>query len=250
METFNSWNGQVVKGRDLKALNLKMIKITREYEREYKVGKNTDKYKLKYTRCSKGGIYFCPYDLLYKKTRCGNGFYYVDVDDDEEIFIETGQCKARTIILSEKILFKELDIDTCKKIIMNNEIVEMKNLNPVCANDVELCKYLINKNVKNYADLPVKMKSNLEICKYALDIDYTVYIFMERFLSDNLELSKLLLSNPKLKKSYIPIYPKFFDDFEFCKLALIHSCSTLTFRHIPEKFRLNEELCEIDERSY
>jgi catechol-2,3-dioxygenase len=68
METFNSWNGRLVKGRDLKSLGLTWVKVTNEkmnhYDYQYRIGENEDMYELTINDCSRGGLYFCPFNNI------------------------------------------------------------------------------------------------------------------------------------------------------------------------------------------
>jgi hypothetical protein len=132
MAEFISLNGQIVKGFEIKAIlkqkypNSNFVKVTKDTLLhkgfQYKIGENIDKYALRASFCACGGLYFTTFENMPQFMHYGNGYHVVDIDDNEDVFVEHGKFKAARIVLGEKILFTEASDDVIKRLLAINGV--------------------------------------------------------------------------------------------------------------------------------
>jgi hypothetical protein len=154
MEQFISWNYKIIKGRELKKLGLYFVKITPKNMWQYnlflKVGENISKCKLSKIPGGLGLINFYPINTFVNFFKYGgDGYHEVTFADDEEIFIDDNQCKARKVILSEKIKFHDMDYNLCKFVVSQDGSC-LFYLNNNMKNDPEICKIAITNTTDAY----------------------------------------------------------------------------------------------------
>ena len=96
--------GTIIKGSALRGKQL--IKILsnslRQYNFQYKIGKNTDILPFNPRgMCLAGGLYFTTIDNIFEFLLFGNKIAYVEVDDDEDIYVVKNEFKARTLTITK-----------------------------------------------------------------------------------------------------------------------------------------------------
>ena len=121
--------GKVVSGKELnKHCNSSNSRIFKKILREdmtsnygnfqYKIGENTDHYKLTMNKCSKGGLYFTTIDNVVEFMEYGSIIVDVKIPDTTKVFIENGKLKAQTLIIENPIDWNTDDkicLETVKK---------------------------------------------------------------------------------------------------------------------------------------
>jgi hypothetical protein len=170
METFNSWKGTLVKGRDLKSLGLTWVKVTnkemKHHGYQYSIGENEDIHELKMNNCSQGGLYFCPLDVITKWMNLGNGYHEISFADDEDVWIEERKCKAKRIVLGEKVLFIDMSFEICK-IAAAYDGNSIRFMNEERTNDQRICKIAATQNGWSIKFMSDERRNDPEICKIA-----------------------------------------------------------------------------------
>jgi hypothetical protein len=183
METFNSWKGTLVKGRDLKSLGLTWVKVTnkemKHHSYQYIIGKNEDNHKLTRNDCSQGGLYFCPLDLIGKWMSYGDGYHEVSFADNEDVWIEENKCKAKRIVLGEKILFIDMSFEICK-IAAAQDGESIQYMSEERKNDLEICKIAAAQDWYSIRYMSKEHKNDPEICKLAAAKDKRSIHYMSK----------------------------------------------------------------------
>jgi hypothetical protein len=243
MDIFKSWRNKIVKGSRLKSLGLRFVKITNAmmFHNGFalKIGKNTDTHPLSTTFCSPGGIYFCPIDVFGLYFEFGDGFHYVDFADDEDIFIEDNKCKARTIILSEKINYNFITNELFKIAIKSNKFA-IKYIDPNIKDYYEFCKISVAHAGISIQYMSPSIKNNYEICKAAASQNGKSIYYMDINMKFNPEICKIAAAQNGFSIKYMS--PVFTNDPEICKIAAAQSGMTLYY--MSPSIKNNYEICK------
>jgi hypothetical protein len=170
MEEFNYWKGKIVKCRDLKSLGLTWVKVTNEkmmhHDYQYKIGENEDVRDLTMNNCSRGGLYFCPLDKIINWVNFGNGYHEVTFADDERVWVEENKCKAKRIVLGEKVLFIDMPIEICKLAAAQNGC-SIRFMSEERKNDPEICKIAAAENGCSIRFMSEERRNDPKICRIA-----------------------------------------------------------------------------------
>jgi hypothetical protein len=189
MKQFNDLKGKLVKGRDLpKTIFVKVTNSEMDHhDFPLVVGENVDKHELMQKDCSEGGIYFCPFEELHRFTMYGDGFHIVQINPNEDVWVEEEKCKARTIVLSEKVLFAEMDLAMCMLLaaqnghFINHMSAAMKN-NPV------VCEIAVRQNEYSIRHMSEEMRSNKRICEIAVRKNWYTIEFMNKTMRNDADI--------------------------------------------------------------
>jgi hypothetical protein len=248
MEKFNSWKGHLVKGRVLKSLGLTWVKVTNEKmmhnEYQYKIGENEDVHDLLMNDCSRGGLYFCPLDVIGKWMSLGNGYHEVTFSDVERVWVEENKCKAKRIVLGEKVLFINMPIEICKIAAAENGCY-IEYMSDERRNDPEICKIAAQSNGNSIQYMNEERKNNPEICKIAAQSSGDSIRFMSNEHKNDPEICKLAARSSGDSIRFMSNEHK--NDPEICKLAARSSGDSIRFMSYE---RMNDpEICKIAVRS-
>jgi hypothetical protein len=248
METFNSWKGRLVKGRDLKSLGLTWVKVTNEkmkhYDVQYKIGENEDIHELTTNNCSRGGLYFCPLNVFGKWIQLGNGYHEVSFTDDEDIWIEEYKCKAKRIILDEKVLFVDMfvnmDIENCK-IVTSQNVCSIQYMSEERKNDPEICKIAVAKDGRSIKYMSNERRNDPEICKIAAAQDGYSIQFMSVERRNDSEICKIAAAQDGCSMQFMSKERR--NDPEICKIAAAQNWYSIRF--MSEERENDPEICKI-----
>jgi hypothetical protein len=120
----------------------------------------------------------------------GNGYHEVSFDDNEDIWIEENKCKAKKIVLSEKIYFYDISIELCKIAAAQNGF-SIQFMSEESRNDPEICKIAAAQDGCSIQFMSEERRNDPEICKIAAAQNRYSIKFMSEERRNDPEICKI-----------------------------------------------------------
>ena len=235
----------IIKGKDLK--NTKLVKILNRtfvhkkfkyVENEY----NVDILPFKpHGQCSDGGLYFCELKDMYLFFNYGCYVCEIELDDDEDVYVEDNKFKTHRLFLKEKQLWESHEIWQNEKFCENAtqydskyekycvlQSIFLETSEEVLRIAIDICAYPHKIYIQN--QIPAKFKEEFYLY-IAIHRPHLIDKFAEKYKT--IEMYENAIKNLGCCIKYVP---KSLLTEYMCILACTSKNSKYVHEHIPSIF--------------